>query len=113
MSNILTTLSPILSEVLTSVILAVLIYGTVLLKKWLIQRMGVEQYNAAKDMAYGIWIELEEHMPTLIGPDKMAQMKDLLAIEFPLLSDAQLTAINKEVHNRMQYMYEPAKAEEN
>lgn len=100
-----TTIQPMLADLITLVIVALIGYATTLLKKWLVENNRAKQFAMAWESAKGLWVYLEEYMPQLIGEQKMAEMKALLAIDFPLLSDSQLTAINKEVHLEMERLY--------
>jgi len=100
-----TTIQPMLAELITLVIVALIGYATTLLKKWLVENNKARQFSMAWEAAKGLWIYLEEYAPTLIGEQKMAEMKAMLHVDFPLLSDSQLTAINKEVHLEMEQLY--------
>lgn len=99
------TIQPMLAELLTLIIIALIGYAVKLLKAWLLENNKARQFTQAYAAAEGLWIYLEEYVPKLVGQSKMDEMKAMLHIDFPLLSDAQLTAINKEIHLRMDGLY--------
>lgn len=98
-------IQPMLAELLTLVIIALIGYAIKLLKTWLAESGKEKQFAQAMKAAKGLWIFLEEYVPTLVGQSKMDEMKAMLHVDFPLLSDSQLTAINKEVHLEMEKLY--------
>lgn len=100
-----TTITPMLAELLTLVIIALIGYAVKILKGWIDENKKGKQFAEALKVAKGLWVLLEESMPKMIGEVKMNEMKALLCIDFPLLSDTQLTAINKEVHLEMEHLY--------
>ena len=100
-----TTIEPMLAELITLVIVALIGYAVKLLKGWIIENRKQKQFVGAFKTAKGLWVLLEETLPMLVGEQKMEEMKAMLHVDFPLLSDSQLTAINKEVHLEMDKLY--------
>lgn len=98
-------IEPMLADLITLVIIALIGYATTLLRTWLKESGKEKQFVQAYRSAEGLWVYLEEYAPALIGEEKMAKMKEILHIDFPLLSDSQLTAINKEAHLKMEKLY--------
>lgn len=100
-----TTIEPMLAELLTLVIIALIGYAVKILKTWIDENNKAKQLVGAYETAKGLWVVLEEALPKMVGVEKMNEMKALLNIDFPLLSDTQLTAINKEAHLKMDALY--------
>lgn len=102
--EILTQIEPALVSLAVAFILALItVLGKVLLKvqTLIIAKIGKENFESAKSMAFGLWLLLEKNYPQLSGEAKRLEMGNRLLAQFPSLTQDQLDAINKEVNNML------------
>ena len=96
-------LTPIATVVLTALasILAKVLYNLIQSAgKWLQQKLGMDTYNQALEVAMGIYISLEDKYrdsAVKMGDVKKAEMRALLLQRFPSLTEVELESINKSV----------------
>ncbi len=102
--EILTQIEPALVSLAVAFVIALIgILGKLLMRvqTWIIAKIGKENFEGAKSMAYGVWLFLEKKYPDWTGDAKRKEMEVKLLAQFPSLTQDQLDAINKEVNNML------------
>ena len=110
MQEFFTAIEPTLVSLAVAVVIAILgIIGKLILvvtpkiEAWFIAKIGNENYQGAKQMAYGIWLVLEKNFPQLTGAEKRLEMEAKLLARFPSLTQDELDAINKEINDMLKW----------
>ena len=100
-TDIMEILKPIILAIVTVVAGLIGTYGAKFLKtaiEWIKSKVGTNTYNTAKEVAYGIYVYLEDkYNISGMGETKRKEMEALLLERFPSLTQAELDSINKEV----------------
>jgi hypothetical protein len=102
MQDFLIQIQPILVSLGVAVITALVAILSALLLKvrvWIISKIGQTDFDSAFSAGKGIYLWIRDNHPEWTPAQKIEEMKRQLLTKFPSLSQIEIDAINKEVHN--------------